>query len=129
MRDGKELVIKDTDVAPGDIIILQEGEKVPADARIIFANTLKIDEASLTGESEPVAKTDAVLPLEFVGGRPKNMVFKGTNILSGNGTAIIVATGLNTKSARLPKIATIDTEIPLKTDIANLSRLILVAVF
>ena len=64
LRDGKELVIKDTDVAPGDIIILQEGEKVPADARIIFANTLKIDEASLTGESEPVAKTDAVLPLE-----------------------------------------------------------------
>ncbi len=131
LRDGKELVIKDTDVAPGDIIILQEGEKVPADARIIFANTLKIDEASLTGESEPVAKTDAVLPLENLSVvDQKNMVFKGTNILSGNGTAIIVATGLNTEIGKIAKkIAAIDTEIPLKTDIANLSRLILVAVF
>ena len=56
LRDGKELVVPDTEVMPGDIIVLQEGEKVSADARIIFANTLKIDEASLTGESEPVTK-------------------------------------------------------------------------
>src|SRR3989338_1001324 len=64
LRDGKELVIRDIEVVPGDIIILQEGEKVPADARIIFANILKIDEASLTGESEPVTKIDTVLPAD-----------------------------------------------------------------
>src|SRR3989338_1803736 len=58
LRDGVELIVPDIGVMPGDIIILQEGEKVPADARIIFANTLKVDEASLTGESESVAKTD-----------------------------------------------------------------------
>src|SRR3989339_1599290 len=61
LRDGKELIVLDTEVMPGDIIILQEGEKVPADARIIFGNTLKVDEASLTGESEPVTKTETVM--------------------------------------------------------------------
>jgi len=131
LRDGKEIVIKDTEVVPGDIIILQEGEKVPADARIIFVNMLKIDEASLTGESEPVTKTDAVLPIDSL---PvvdqKNMVFKGTNVLSGNGVAVVVATGLATEIGKIAKkIATIDTEIPLKKDISNLSRLILIAVF
>jgi Ca2+-transporting ATPase len=131
MRDGKEMVIRDIEVVPGDIIILQEGEKIPADARIIFANTLKIDEASLTGESEPVSKTDAILPIDSL---PvvdqKNMVFKGTNILSGNGTAIVVSTGLTTEIGKIAKkIAAVDTEIPLKADIRYLSRLIIIAVF
>ncbi len=131
MRNGKELVIKDVEAVPGDIVILQEGEKVPADARIIFANTLKIDEASLTGESEPVTKTGAVLPIDPL---PvvdqKNMIFKGTHVLSGNGTAIIVATGLATEIGKIAqKIAAVDTEIPLKTNIHYLSRLIIIAVF
>lgn len=131
MRNGKEMVVKDTEVVPGDIIILQEGEKVPADARIIFANTLKIDEASLTGESEPVTKTDAILPVENLSVvDQKNMVFKGTHVLSGNGTAIIVTTGLATEIGKIAKkISAIDTEIPLKTDIRNLSHLIIIAVF
>lgn len=131
MRDGKELIVRDIEVVPGDIIILQEGEKIPADARIIFANTLKIDEASLTGESEPVTKTDAILPIDPL---PvvdqKNMVFKGTNILSGNGTAVVVATGLTTEIGKIAKkISAVNTEIPLKTDIRYLSRLIIIAVF
>ncbi len=150
MRDGKELIIPDTEVMPGDIIILQEGEKVPADARIIFANTLKIDEASLTGESGPVTKTDTVLPAQTLQGRgsdrsieaerlpaqtglpvadQKNMIFKGTHILSGNGTAVVVATGLATEIGKIAqKIATVNTEIPLKINIRYLSRLIIVAV-
>ena len=129
LRDGKELIVLDTEVIPGDIIILQEGEKVPADARIIFANTLKIDEASLTGESEPVTKTDTILSSENL---PvvdqKNMIFKGTHILSGNGTAIVVATGITTEIGKIAqKISTIDTEIPLKANIRYLSRLIIIA--
>lgn len=130
LRDGKELIVPDTEVMPGDIIVLQEGEKVPADARIIFANALKIDEASLTGESEPVTKTDTVLPannLEVAD--QKNMTFKGTHILSGNGTAIVVATGLATEIGKIAqKISSIDTEIPLKTNIRYLSRIIVVTV-
>jgi len=130
LRDGKELIIPDTEVMPGDIIILQEGEKVPADARIIFANTLKVDEASLTGESEPVNKTDTVVPADNLSvADQKNMVFKGTHILSGNGTAVVVATGLATEIGKIAqKISSIDTEIPLKTNIRYLSRVIIVTV-
>ena len=117
VRDGKDIIIPDTEIVSGDIISLQEGEKVPADARIISANTLEIDEASLTGESEPVTKTDTVLS---TGNLPvadqKNMLFKGTHVLSGSGVAVVVATGLATEIGKIAlKIATVDTEIPLKT--------------
>ena len=130
LRDGKEFVVPDTEIIPGDIIVLQEGEKVPADARIIFANTLKIDEAGLTGESGPVIKINTVLSADTlpVADR-KNMIFKGTHILSGNGTAIVVATGLATEIGKIAQeIATVDTDIPLKTNIRYLSRLIIITV-
>ena len=127
LRDGKEFIVPDTAVIPGDIIILQEGEKVPADARIIFANTMKVDEASLTGESEPVTKTDTVVPIDTIpAADQKNMLFKGTHILSGNGTAVVVATGLDTEIGKIvKKISSIDTEIPLKTNIRYLSHIII----
>jgi len=130
LRDGKELIIPDAEVMPGDIIMLQEGEKVPADARIIFSNTIKVDEASLTGESEPVTKTNTVVPADNLPvADQKNMVFKGTHILSGNGTAVVVATGLATEIGKIAqKISSIDTEIPLKTNIRYLSRVIIVTV-
>src|SRR3989344_4246140 len=130
VRDGKDIIIPDTEIVSGDIISLQEGEKVPADARIISANTLEIDEASLTGESEPVTKTDTVLS---TGNLPvadqKNMLFKGTHVLSGSGVAVVVATGLATEIGKIAlKIATVDTEIPLKTNIRYLSRVIIIMV-
>ncbi len=130
LRDGKDLIVPDTEVIPGDIILLQEGEKVPADARIIFTNTLKVDEASLTGESEPVTKTDTVMPGDNLPVTDqKNMVFKGTHILSGNGTAVVVAIGLATEIGKIAqKISTIDTETPLKTNIRYLSRVIIITV-
>jgi len=137
LRDGKEIIVPDIEVMPGDIIILQEGEKVPADARIIFSNTLKVDEASLTGESEPVIKIDTValsdnLPAGEAGlpvADQKNMVFKGTHILSGNGIAVVAATGLTTEIGKIAqKISSIDTEIPLKTNIRYLSRVIIITV-
>ncbi|MDP2932809.1 MAG: HAD-IC family P-type ATPase, partial [bacterium] len=140
LREGKELIVSDNEVVPGDIIILQEGEKAPADARIITATNLKIDEAALTGESEPVHKIADTLPARQslgVGGErddlptaeQKNMIFKGTYILAGNGRAIVVATGIETVIGKISKeIAAIDTEIPLKTNIRYLSRLIIITV-
>jgi len=130
LRDGKEIIVPDIEVMLGDIIILQEGEKVPADARIIFGNTLKVDEASLTGESEPVTKTNTVVPADNLPvADQKNMVFKGTHILSGSGMAVVVATGLVTEIGKIAqKISSIDTEIPLKTNIRYLSRVIIVTV-
>ncbi len=130
LRDGKERIVPDTEVVPGDIIILQEGEKVPADARIIFANTLKVDEAGLTGESGPVIKTSAVLSTDTLSAADqKNIVFKGTYVLSGSGTAVVVATGLATEIGKIAqKIATINTDIPLKINIRYLSRFVIVTV-
>ncbi len=130
LRDGKELIVPDGEVVPGDIIILQEGEKVPADARIIAATNLKIDEASLTGESGLVHKiADTLDVADLPTADQKNMIFKGTHILTGMGMAIVVSTGIETVIGKISKeIAVIDTEIPLKTNIRNLSRLIIIAV-
>jgi Ca2+-transporting ATPase len=130
LREGKELIISDSQVVPGDIILLQEGERVPADARIIAATNLKIDEAALTGESEPVHKNSDILEkADLPTAEQKNMVFKGTHILAGNGKAVVVATGIETVIGKISKeIAAIDTEIPLKTNIRYLSRLIIITV-
>jgi len=130
LREGKELIISDGEVVPGDIIILYEGEKSPADTRIIAATNLKIDEAALTGESEPVHKiADTLGRDDLPTAEQKNMIFKGTHILAGNGRAIVVATGFETVIGKISKeIAAIDTEIPLKTNIRYLSRLIIIAV-
>ncbi len=130
LREGKELIVPDGEVVPGDIIILQEGEKVPADARIVAATNLKIDEASLTGESGLVHKiVDTLDVADLPTADQTNMIFKGTHILTGMGRAIVVATGIETVIGKISKeIAAIDTEIPLKTNIRNLSRLIIIAV-
>lgn len=128
--DGKEFVIPDYEVVPGDVVILQEGDKVPADARIILSNNLTVNEAAMTGESQPVHKFDEVLStLNLPTADQKNMVFKGTNIVAGNGKAIVVATGLETVLGKISKeIAVINTEIPLKANIRYLTRLIIATV-
>jgi len=129
LRDNKELIILDTEIVPGDIIILQEGEKIPADARIIFSHNLKVDEATLTGESEPVHKISEKLFSGESLAQYKNIVYKATNIVAGNGRAVVVATGNQTVIGSIAKkIAAIDTEIPLKANIRYLSRLIIVTV-
>ncbi len=130
VRSGKEIIILDTEIVLGDIIVLFEGEKVPADARIITSNTLNIDEASLTGESGPVHKTAETI--ENIGLSildQKNMVFKGTNIVGGSGYAVVVAIGEETMiGAIAQKIASIDTDVPLKDTIRHLSRALIVVV-
>jgi len=130
IRDGKEFIIPDREVVLGDVLILQEGERIPADARVIFSQSLKIDEASLTGESEPIHKNTDVLEGDSLPtAEQKNMVWKGTHIVSGNGRAIVVATGLGTVIGGIAKqISVIDAETPLKANIRHLSRAIIVAV-
>ena len=129
LRDGKEFIISDREVVPGDIINLEEGEKVPADARVILSQNLKADEASLTGESESVSKIVGALGQESSVADQKNMLFKGTNIVSGNGRAVVVATGFTTAIGKIAEeISSIDTEIPLKANIRYLSRAIIITV-
>lgn len=129
LRGDKEIIIPDTELVPGDVLILQEGEKIPADSRIIVSHNLKADEAALTGESEPVHKTSERDDSEETVGRSRNIAYRGTNIVAGNGRAIVVATGSRTVIGGIAgSIAQIDTEIPLKGNIRRLSRLIIILV-
>jgi len=114
LRDNKEIIIPDSEVVPGDIIILQEGEKIPADAKIILSNGLRVDEAAMTGESKPVYKN--------IG----DDILKGTVVVSGNARAVVFATGKSTSIGKIAdKISEIDTEIPLKNNIKFLSTIII----
>ncbi len=130
LRNGRELIVSDVEIVPGDILILQEGEKVSADARLIAVTNLKVDESTMTGESEPVQKM--IEPLNQEGltiADQDNMVFKGTNILAGSGRAVVVVTGVETVIGKISKeLSAIDSEMPLKTNIRNLSKLIIIVV-
>ncbi len=128
IREGKEIIIDDTLIVPGDLVILQEGERVPVDGRVVSSSSLTIDEAVLTGESEPVSKiSETIARKELNPADQKNMVFKGTFVGSGSGTVITTATGTDTEIGKIAeKIAKIDTEIPLKKDIRFLSRIIVI---
>lgn len=130
IRDGKEIIVPDTDLVPGDIISIAEGDKIPADARIISAFNLRIDESSLTGESEPVMKVSEIVSKgELSVADRKNMVWKGTHSVAGSAQAVVVATGSNTVIGKVAwQISSIDTEIPLKANIRYLSRAIILAV-
>jgi len=130
LRDGKEIIIPDSEVVVGDIITLREGEKIPADARVIFTNALKVTEAAITGESMPKFKITQSLKAQNLSvGDQENMVFKGTVVSSGNGKAVVVATGMNTFLGSIAREALeINTEFPLKDDIEKLSRFIILVV-
>ncbi|MEM4567628.1 MAG: cation-translocating P-type ATPase [Sulfolobales archaeon] len=105
LRDGEEKVIDASLVVPGDILVLSEGDRIAADARVIEAINLDVDEASLTGESTPVAKVaDITLPPETIVGDRKNMVFMGTYVVRGKGKAVVTATGMNTEFGKITKM-------------------------
>jgi Ca2+-transporting ATPase len=108
LRDGEEKEVPASELVPGDIILLRTGDRIPADARLIEAINLKTDEAPLTGESVPVEKITKPLPGEVSVGDRKNMVFSGTAVVYGRGTAVVVATGMATEFG---KIATLLQEV------------------
>jgi len=129
IRDGSEYIISDREVIPGDIILLQEGERVPADARLIETHNLRVDESSLTGESLPVEKITEQLVGEMPASEQKNCAFKGTFVVAGNARAVVVSTGRSTLIGSIAEqIKSGDTEIPLKEDVRKLSRRIIAVV-
>lgn len=130
VRDGQEFIIPDREVVRGDVLLLQEGEKIPADARVTASSGLKVDEASLTGESEPVNKIPEVIEAEMLSTpEQRNMVFKGSNIVAGSGRAVVVGIGQNTVIGTIAtEISAMDSEIPLKASIRHLSRAIIMVV-
>lgn len=128
IREGRELIVSDKEIVPGDIIVLQEGEKIPADARVIESHQVRVDEAALTGKSHPIYKKAEAIKGEAVLADQMNMVFKGSYVLAGVGRAVVVSTGANTAIGQVSQeIAAIDTTSPLKDNIKKLSRLIIIA--
>lgn len=127
LRAGETQIVSDEEIVPGDIILLNDGEKIPADARVVLANNLKVDEASLTGESQPVYKFHGVIKQQNVQVVDQhNMVFKGTHVVAGSGRAVVTETGTSTVIGEIAtKISNIDAEMPLKQNIRSLSLVII----
>jgi Ca2+-transporting ATPase len=101
LRDGGEKIIPAKEVVPGDIIFLEAGDRVPADARLISHASLRVDEAPLTGESTPVDKDVRVLDPKTPVADRKNSVFMGTHVVFGRGKAVVTSTGMNTEFGKI----------------------------
>ena len=101
VRDGAPELLLATEVVPGDVIVVEEGDTIPADARIAQSTALKVAEAALTGESVPVAKDAAALTGDPGLGDRHNMIFSGTIATYGRGRAVVVATGMQTEMGRI----------------------------
>jgi Ca2+-transporting ATPase len=106
LRKGREEEIPTKNLVPGDILILEAGDKIPADARLIEVHSLKSDEASLTGESVPVKKHTKELPKDMAINDRRNMVFAGTIITYGRGKAVVTSTGMNTEFGKIAEEVT-----------------------
>ncbi len=130
IRDGKLCHVKSEELVVGDIIHLEAGDAVPADARIIECATMQIEEASLTGESVPVnKKVDALTAAENgdvpLGDR-KNMVYMGSNVVYGRGVAVVTGTGMNTEMGKIAGAieAAEEGQTPLQLKLAQLSKIL-----
>ncbi|WP_371377928.1 heavy metal translocating P-type ATPase [Sporomusa aerivorans] len=105
IRGGKSSQIKALDLVPGDIIALEAGDRVPADARLLTATNFEVEESSLTGETLPVKKlVDFVGQDELALGDRKNMLFMGTSVTRGKATAVVVATGMQTEMGKIAEL-------------------------
>ncbi len=130
LRDGKICVIKTEDIVVGDIVVLEAGDAVPADGRIIESNSLKIEEAALTGESVPVDKFIDILYLrdgkDVPLGDRKNMVYMGSTVVYGRGMAVITDTGMDTEMGKIANALENAEEglTPLQIKLAQLSKIL-----
>ncbi len=124
IRDGKEILIEARDVVPGDVLVLEEGDKVPADCRLFEVVRLETQEASLTGESTPVNKTDDIMKKDTILAERKNCVYAGTIITKGRGKGVVIGTGMKTELGKIAKLIQ-DTEqelTPLQHKLDSLGR-------
>lgn len=134
-RDGKIINIKSEDLVRGDIIILEAGDAVPADGRIIECASLKIEESALTGESVPVTKDEEMLEIPegekgiSLGDR-KNMIYMGSTVVYGRGKAVITGTGMDTEMGKIADaISQAKEELtPLQKKLAQLSKILTIAI-
>ncbi len=124
LRDGKELLIPAKEVVPGDIVLLEAGDRIPADGRLIEVVDLKTDEAVLTGESTPVGKTIRVLDEKTSVADRENSVFMATHITYGRGRSVTTSTGMDTEFGKVAEMVQAVEEIdtPLKQKLARFAK-------
>lgn len=127
LSHGKVVEVFAQSIVPGDIILLQEGDKVPADARVLEAKDARLDESSLTGESLPVAKHSDRLASETSLGDQKNMVFSGTSVVSGSVKAVVVKTGVLSELGKITQyLNSQETRLtPLQKELEQVGKLLL----
>lgn len=123
-RDGKVMEVPTREIVPGDMVLLESGDKVPADARLIDLSSLKVSEAALTGESMPVDKHTRVLDEATPISDRKNLVFMGTIVNYGRANAVVVNTGLSTEIGKIAVAIgeTKEEKSPLQKNISKLSH-------
>ncbi|UWP60137.1 calcium-translocating P-type ATPase, PMCA-type [Ruminococcus gauvreauii] len=130
LRDGQQHTVRSEELVPGDVIILEAGDAVPADARLLECASMKAEEAPLTGESVPVNKTADVLTCDdqkdITLGDRKNMVYMGSTIVYGRGRAVVTGTGMNTEMGKIADALdkAQDGETPLQLKLNQLSRIL-----
>ena len=129
IRNGQNCTVPSTSLVPGDIVVLEAGDSVPADGRLLTANSLKLEEAALTGESVPVNKLIDILHLkgdakDIPLGDRKNMVYMGSTVVYGRGTAVITETGMQTEMGKIATALneTQQEETPLQQKLNELGK-------
>lgn len=124
VREGKEMIIPQEELVPGDVILLSPGDKVPADGRIIEAKNLEVIEASLTGESMPIEKNTKAMGENTTMADRTNMVYLGTVISRGNGKAVVTATGIKTEIGNIASLVheTEERETPLQKQMLSFGK-------
>ena len=134
IRGGHQMTVKSEELVPGDIVILEAGDSVPADARIIECASMKVEEAALTGESVAVEKTESPVSAAENGDVPlgdrKNMVYMGSIVVYGRGKAVVCATGMDTEMGKIADaIANAkEEETPLQIKLNQLSKILTIMV-
>ena len=130
MRDGKLLRVSSAELVRGDVLVLGEGDSVGADGRLFQAAALRIQEASLTGESEAVLKDVATLAAPASLGDQFDMVFKGTSVVQGTGRVVVTDTGMQTQMGLIAHLldATVQTQTPLQKEVAAVGRMLGISV-
>lgn len=130
LREGERRRIPSVDVVPGDVILLQSGDKVPADLRVVSVRELQVDESALTGESVPVVKEELQLPSETSLADRRNMAYSGTFVTYGQGVGVAVGTGAETEIGRIHQLigSAADIATPLTKKIAYFSKILTVVI-
>ncbi len=124
VREGEERVIDAKELVPGDIVVLEIGDRIPADLRLIDVHNLRVDESSLTGESAPVSKETSALHAEALPAERKNMAWMGTTVVNGLARGVVVRTGMETEFGKIAKLTQSVTRkpTPLQKKLAILGK-------